>query len=172
MNKLARAGSFFVRRSDKGLADRNAAIRKSLIDTLAPRTGHKQRRLTIALTAKTMFYVSSSAFFIFILVAFVLYDQDRELDVIPAIRDSPTIINEVQVYLRTATHHGFSNRAEEQSCWDVFQDQKFLANYLLLGSWQVNAWYETVRYFWRVDDKTLEVTQDHFFKTNNPTIDC
>ncbi|MDP6667938.1 MAG: hypothetical protein QF357_11170 [Dehalococcoidia bacterium] len=161
-----------MRWSDKGLAERNAAIRKSLIDTLAPRTGPKQRRVTLEFTAKTTFYVSVTVFFVFFIVAFVMYDQDRELDVIPATRDGPTIINEVRVYLQTATHRGFSYREEEQICWDVFKDQTFSVNYLLLGSWQVNAWYRTVRYFWRVDDKTLEVTQDHFFQTTNPTIDC
>ncbi len=119
-----------------------------------------------------MFYTSGTAFFIFVIVAFVIFGPDRELKTIPATRDSSEVIDVVQQYLRTATHRGFSNRGERASCWDIFENEKFGVRYLLLGSWQVNAWYDTVRYFWRVDDKSMEVTQDHFFKTTNPTIDC
>jgi len=144
----------------------------SILDTLAPRRGPKQSRLTKSLVAKTGFYVSVAAVAIFMLTSVILFENDRELTPIPSTRDSFTVVDEVQQYLRIATHRGFLNQDEPVSCWNVFESQEFRAQYLLYGSWQVNAFYNRVRYYWRVDDKTLAVTRDNWLKTFTPTIDC
>ena len=86
---------------------------------------------------------------------------DGELDVIPATRNSSEVIVEVQEYLKTATHHGFGDLDEQASgCWEVFENELFVAEYLNRGEWRIHAWYERLRYFWRVDDETLEVSRD------------
>lgn len=86
---------------------------------------------------------------------------DGELEVVAATRSSSEAIAEVQNYLKTATHHGFADLDEHESeCWDVFKDEPFVAEYLNRGEWRVHAWYERLRYFWRVDDLTLEVRPD------------
>ncbi len=119
-----------------------------------------------------VFYGGFIAFFVYIFVVFTLGEHDRELKVIPATRESSEVIDVVQQFLKTATHRGFSNRDEPSSCWDVFENQIFEARYMLFGSWQVNAWFSPIRYFWRVDDKSMAVTQDKWLVTTLPTIDC
>ena len=94
-------------------------------------------------------------------------------DAIPATRTDAEVIAEVQTYLQTAVHHGFSDlEDQESSCWTVFQEEEFIAEYLDASSWQIHAWYDRVRYFWRVDDITLDVTRDLWLKSPNPTISC
>ncbi len=144
----------------------------SILDTIAPRRGPRQRRLTKSLVAKTGFYVSVAAAAVFILVSVILFENDRTLEQIPATRDSFGVIDEVQLYLQIATHRGFLNQDEPASCWDVFAGEEFRAEYLLYGSWQVNAFYNRVRYYWRVDDRSLDVTRDQWLRTYSPTIDC
>jgi hypothetical protein len=58
------------------------------------------------------------------------------------------------------------------NCWVEFEEQEFNAEYLNLGSWRIDAFYDLVRYYWRVDDITFEVTRDPWLKTYNPTIAC
>ena len=55
--------------------------------------------------------------------------------------------------------------------WDVFEDAIFKATYLDRGSWHVDAWYERVRYYWRVDDKTLAVKGDNWLEPDNAVSD-
>ena len=124
------------------------------------------------LVAKTGFYVSVAAVAVFFLVSVILFENDRVVEQIPATRDSFEVIDEVQQYLRITTHRGFLNQSEPASCWDAFEDQEFSAEYLLYGSWQINAYYKLVRYYWRVDDRTMEVTRDSWLRTHNPTIQC
>ncbi|MDA1279128.1 MAG: hypothetical protein O3B95_03685 [Chloroflexi bacterium] len=144
----------------------------SILDTIAPRRGPKQRRFGWIFAAKTGFYASAATIVVFTLATFILFDADRTLEEIPATRTSPEVIDAVQEYLRTATHRGFLNQDAPASCWDVFETEEFKVEYLLYGSWRVDAYYRLVRYYWRVDDKTMEVTRDAWFKTYNPTIHC
>lgn len=143
----------------------------SILDTIAPRRGPR-RRLSKSLVAKTGFYVSVAAAAVFVLSSVILFENDRVLEQVPATRDSFAVIDEVQQYLQIATHRGFLNQDEPASCWDAFADKEFGAEYLLYGSWQVNAFYSRVRYYWRVDDKSLAVSRDGWLKTHTPTVDC
>ncbi len=96
-----------------------------------------------------------------------------ENEAIPATRTSVEVIAEVQTYLQTSVHHGLDDLDDqESSCWTVFQGEEFKAEYLNAGSWQIHAWYNRVRYFWRVDDVTLDVTKDLWLKSPNSTISC
>ena len=144
----------------------------SILDTIAPRRGPKQRRLTKTFVAKTTFYASVALSALFILGSVILYENDRTVEMIPATRDTFAVIDEVQEYLKIATHRGFLNQDEPASCWDSFEDAEFSARYLLYGSWQINAYFSRVRYYWRVDDKTLAVTRDRWLSTYTPTIKC
>jgi hypothetical protein len=144
----------------------------SILDTIAPRRGPRQRRLTKTLVAKTAFYVSVALTGLFILGSVILFENDRTLEVVPATRDSFAVIDEVQEYLKITTHRGFLNQDNPVSCWDSFENAEFSAEYLLYGSWQINAFYSRVRYYWRVDDNTMAVTRDRWLSTYTPTIKC
>ena len=122
--------------------------------------------------AKTGFYVSVAVFVIFVGVSYFLFDKDRTVPEIPATRTEPEVINETRAYLETITHFGLKLQDSETTCAETFQDAEFKAEYLLYGSWRINAYYSAVRYFWRVDDASLEVTPDGFLKTLNDTITC
>ena len=148
-----------------------------ILDTIAPRRGPKGRRrlkliLTVQLTAKTTFYVSVVAGAIFVLVAFILFDKDTELKQIPSTRTSAEVIQQVQKYLKNTNVYAYGDRSRTLNCWTEFGDQEFNAEYLNLGSWRIDAYYDLVRYHWRVDDITFEVTRDPWVKTYNPTIGC
>ncbi len=144
---------------------------------IAPRRRYKApRRLrlmaTVELTAKTTFYVSVVAGAIFVLVAFILFDKDRELEQIPTTRTGPQVIRQVQQYLKDTNVYAYGDRSRTLNCWTEFGGKEFTAEYLHRGSWRIDAYYERVRYYWRVDDITLEVTRDPWLKTHNPTIGC
>ena len=148
-----------------------------ILDTIAPRRGPKGRRrlrliLTVQLTAKTTFYVSVIAGSIFVLVAFILFDKDRELKQIPSTRTSAEVIQQVQKYLKNTNVYAYGDRSRTLKCWVEFGEQEFNAEYLNLGSWRIDAFYDLVRYYWRVDDITFEVTRDPWLRTYNPTIAC
>ena len=148
-----------------------------ILDTIAPRSGPEGRRrlrliLTVQLTAKTTYYVSVVAGAVFVLVAFILFDKDRELEKIPSTRTGPQVIREVQQYLKNTNVYAYGDRSRTLNCWTEFEEQEFNAEYLNRGSWRIDAYYDLVRYYWRVDDITLEVTRDAWLKTHNPTIRC
>ena len=148
-----------------------------ILDTIAPRREPKGRRrlrliLTVQLTAKMTFYVSVVAGAIFVLVAFILFDKDRELKQIPSTRTSAEVIQQVQKYLKNANVYAYGDRSRTLNCWTEFGEQEFNAEYLNRGSWRIDAYYDLVRYHWRVDDITLEVTRDPWVKTYHPTIGC
>ena len=144
----------------------------SILGTKAPRSGPSQRGPDKTAIARTLFYSGLIAFFVYIFVVYTLGDRSRELEVAPATRDSSEVIDLVQQYLKTSTHRGFSDRGEPGNCWDVFEGQVFVARYVSSGLWQVNAWYGLLRYYWRVDDESMEVTQDKWQETTLPTFDC
>ena len=144
---------------------------------IAPRRGPKRRRrlrlmMTAQLTAKTAFYVSVVAGAIFVLAAFILFDKDRELEQIPSTRTGPQVIRQVEQYLKNTNVYAYGDRSRTLNCWAEFQGQEFKAEYLNRGSWRIDAYYDLVRYYWRVDDITLEVTRDPWVKTYNPSIGC
>lgn len=144
----------------------------SILDALAPRIGNRRRRLKKSLLAKTGFYVSVAAFAVFAAGSYYLFDKDRTVPEIPATRTEAEVITETKAYLGTITHLGLKLQDPETTCAETFKDAEFKAEYLLYGSWRINAYYSEVRYFWRVDDASLEVTQDNFLKTTNDTITC
>jgi len=144
---------------------------------IAPRRGPKRRRrlrlmMTAQLTAKTAFYVSVVAGAIFVLAAFILFDKDRELEQIPSTRTGPQVIRQVEQYLKNTDVYAYGDRSRTLNCWAEFEGQEFKAEYLNRGSWRIDAYYDLVRYYWRVDDITLEVTRDPWVKTYNPSIGC
>ena len=148
-----------------------------ILDTIAPRRGPKGRRrlkliLTVQLTAKTTFYVSVVAGAIFVLVAFILFDKDTELKQIPSTRTSAEVIQQVQKYLKNTNVYAYGDRSRTLNCWVEFGEQEFNAEYLNRGSGRIDAFYDRVRYYWRVDDITFEVTRDPWLRTYNPTIAC
>lgn len=144
----------------------------SILDIVAPRVGRRRRQIQKALLAKTGFYVSVAVFGIFAAASFLLFDNDRTVPEIPATRTEAEVIEETKAYLETITHRGLKLQDPETTCAETFKDAEFKAEYLLYGSWRINAYYSEVRYFWRVDDASLEVTQDNFLKTTNDTITC
>ena len=144
----------------------------NILDTVAPRIGQRRRRVRKALIAKTGFYASVGAFAVFAIVSFFLFDNDRTIPEIPATRTEAEVIGETKAHLETITHLGLKLQDPETTCAETFKDAVFKAEYLLYGSWRINAYYSGVRYFWRVDDAALEVTQDNFLKSHNDTITC
>ena len=142
---------------------------------IAPSRRPKHRRrlmVTAQLTAKTTFYVSVVAGAIFVLAAFILFDKDRELEQIPSTRTGPQVIRQVEQYLKNTNVYAYGDRSRTLNCWAEFEGQEFKAEYLNRGSWRIDAYYDLVRYYWRVDDITLEVTRDPWVKTYNPSIGC
>ena len=128
--------------------------------------------MTAQLTAKTAFYVSVVSGAIFVLAAFILFDKDRELEQIPSTRTGPQVIRQVEQYLKNTNVYAYGDRSRTLNCWAEFEGQEFKAEYLNRGSWRIDAYYDLVRYYWRVDDITLEVTRDPWVKTYNPSIGC
>ena len=128
--------------------------------------------MTAQLTAKTAFYVSVVAGAIFVLAAFILFDKDRELEQIPSTRTGPQVIRQVEQYLKNTNVYAYGDRSRTLNCWAEFEGQEFKAEYLNRGSWRIDAYYDLVQYYWRVDDITLEVTRDPWVKTYNPSIGC
>ena len=151
-----------------------------VLDEVVPRTGKKQRRVTVTVGLKTAFYVAVVLAAVFTFVVFVLWADDTTIPEIPATRDADVVQLQVENYLKNSTHRGLEKQDEPVTCWDTFSDKEFKTEYKNYGSWLVDAFYEKVRYFWRVDDLTLEVIEDDRLQSNPnllrrshfPTIDC
>ena len=150
----------------------------SILDYFAPRRSPGQSRLTKTLFVKIGFYTSVASVAVFILVSVLMDESDIPAEPILATRNNAEVIDAVQLYLQATTHTGFLKQDEPASCWDAFEGKTFKASYLQFGSWQIDAFYERVRYFWQVDDMTLEVTSDYWLKPWNllklkhPIIKC
>lgn len=144
----------------------------SLLDTIAPKRGPKQRRFGMIFAAKSSFYVAVAVAAVFVLASYMLFDKDRELQVVPATRVESEVFGPVHDYLQVTNVHAYGDLTTQLNCGTEFANAEFRAEYLNHGSWRVNAWYDKVRYYWRVDDLTLEVTRDPWVKTNNSTIQC
>jgi hypothetical protein len=137
----------------------------SILDVIAPRKGPKQRRLTVTFFAKFAFIGTVLVFMGFALASVFTFGQDTTIPTIPETRTADEVVQVIEDFLKTQTHRGFLNQDEPSSCWDIFQDKEITATYLRHGSWQVDAYYERIRYYWRVDDLSLEVTQDDWVQT-------
>lgn len=144
----------------------------SLLDTIAPERGPKRRRFGLMFFAKSGFITGVVVYGIFVLVSFFMFDKDRELEVIPATRVESEIIAPVMAFLDSTTVNAYGDPDTQLHCGTEFANAEFGAEYLNRGAWRVDAFYDRVRYFWRVDDVTLEVSRDPWVKTNNPTIQC
>lgn len=102
-----------------------------------------------------------------------IFGNERTIPEIPSTRTEAEAIEKTQAYLKTVSHRGFRGQDAETNCWETFKDAKFSARYLeLYGAWQVNAWYSRVRYYWRVNDSTLEVAPEGLLFTENEIISC
>ena len=144
----------------------------SLLDTIAPPRGPNRTRYGLVFFAKTSFFTGVALYALFVLVSFLLFDNDRELEVIPATRTEAEIFAPVHAFLDDRTVSAYGDTETKIHCGTVFANAEFKAEYLNRGSWRVNAFYDRVRYYWRVDDLSLAVTRDPWLKTNNPTILC
>ena len=144
----------------------------SLRGAKSPHKGSRWRNLDRIRLARTVFYSGLIAFFIYIFVVYTLGDRSREIEVTPSSHSSAEVIDAVEQYLKTTTHRGFRNQGEPGICWELFEDQQISVRYASSGSWQVDAWYDLIRYYWRVDDQSLEVTPDRWQQTTLPTVEC
>ena len=144
----------------------------SLLDTIAPSRGPNKTRYGLVFIAKTTFFVGVALYAVFALTSFLLFDGDRELEVIPATRVESEIMAPVFAYLDATNVNAYTDLTTQLNCGTVFADAEFKAEYLNQGVWRVNAWFNRVRYYWRVDDLTLEVTRDDWVRTTNPTLKC
>ena len=148
-----------------------------VMDTIAPNRGRDNRgrdknRFGPVFFAKTTFYVGVIVAGVFGFSSFVLFDGDRELEVIPATRVEAEIFSQVKEFLMLSDVQSYDDRSVMVNCWSVFEDIEFKVEYLGQRSWRANAYYNLTRYYWRVDDLTLEVTRDRWIRTTNPTIRC
>ena len=144
----------------------------SLIDIIAPSRGSDRNRFGPVFFAKTAFFVGVVFAGVFGVTSFVLFDGDRELAVIPATRIESEILNTVKEFLISSDVESLDDRSVMVNCWREFEDTEFKVEYLEQGSWRADAYYNLVRYYWRVDDLTLEVTQDKWNRRTHPTIRC
>jgi hypothetical protein len=147
----------------------------SILDTIAPPRGPKRRRYGVVFFAKTTFYMSVSVGIVFVLVSYIFFNEVRELQPIPATQGESEILAQVHEYLKQTdvTHYtGRAGEFETLNCWTEFGEEEFTVEYLDFGSWRIDAYYNLVRYYWRVDDLSLEVTRDSWLRTNNPKILC
>ena len=144
----------------------------SLLDTIAPPRGSDRSRFGPVFFAKTSFFIGVFAVGIFFLTSFVLFDKDRELAVIPATRGESEIFNPVKEFLMSSEVQSLYDRSVMVNCWSEFEDIEFNVEYLDQGSWRADAFYNYVRYHWRVDDLTLRVTRDPWVRTPHLVIRC
>jgi hypothetical protein len=147
---------------------------KSLsIPTTTPnRLTKKPSRFKKQLFAKTTFYVSAALFAVFVVVSFIMFDSDRELEKIPETRTADEVLAPLMSYLAATNVASVDDVAVTVNCATEFEGAEFTADYLEYGSWRINAYYKLVRYYWRVDDLTLEVKRDNWNRTTNPTFNC
>ncbi len=143
-----------------------------LLETIAPQRGSKKQRFGKMFIAKTSFYLAVLFAAIFVFTSYVLFDGDRELAVIPATRSESEIFEPVQDFLKATNVGSLEDQAIVVNCWSEFEDKDFNVVYLDQGSWRIDAYYELVRYYWRVDDVTLDVTRDPWNRSTNPTVIC
>ncbi|HJP28530.1 MAG TPA: hypothetical protein QF694_06945 [Dehalococcoidia bacterium] len=147
----------------------------SILDKIAPRKGYKQRRLGTPLVsnvAKTLFYVGVPSFFLSVALV-IFFDKGVELPNIPATRTDSEVLAMVHEYLKETDARTIDDYNILTNCWTEFGDAEFTVEYFsTTGIWRVNAYYRQVRYYWRVDDSTMTLTRDLWFKPKSRTIKC
>tara|TARA_A100001037_G_scaffold266607_1_gene258934 strand:+ start:418 stop:855 length:438 start_codon:yes stop_codon:yes gene_type:complete len=144
----------------------------SLLDTIAPKRGPKHNRYNKVFFAKSIFYVSVAFYGVFVLIANIFWDEPTLIEVIPATRTTAEIELPLKEYLSATNVRGLNGFPPVVNCGDLFNDIEFDYEYLNRGSWRANAYYELVRYHWRIDDLSLEVTRDPWVKTTRSTVKC
>jgi hypothetical protein len=148
----------------------------SFIDIVAPRKGHKQRRFGghfVANIFKTIFFVGVPGYFVFIAITFVFFGDEVEVPNIPPTRAESEVVAVVHEYLKVTDAKTIDDVNIITNCWTEFGDAEFNVEYFTItGVWRINAYYEGVRYYWRVDDTTLDLTRDLWFQPKRRTILC
>ncbi|MQG09141.1 MAG: hypothetical protein FI675_01820 [SAR202 cluster bacterium] len=132
----------------------------NFIDIISPKK-HGKKRFTPSFFAKSIFVISIIIFCFFVFVSTLLWQDDTELMVVIPTRTGEEVIYEVRNYLDNKKY--ISDSFQNESCGELFNEGFFTAEYLLYGSWRVNSFHDRIRYFWRVDDGTLDVRKDYTF---------
>ena len=109
---------------------------------------------------------------LFVLISNIFWDEPTVIEVIPATRTTAEIELPLKEYLSVTNVRGLNGVPPVVNCGELFNDLEFEYEYLNRGSWRASAYYELVRYHWRVDDLTLEVTRDPWVKTTRSTVKC
>ena len=145
----------------------------SILETITRPGGSNSRPPATKSIIKVVLYLSFLALLLFMIASPRIYGNDRTIPEIPSTRTDVEAIEETKAYLKTVSHRGFQGRDAEVICWETLKEAKFSARYLeLYGSWQVDAWYSRVRYYWRVNAASLEVAPEGQLFTTNQTISC
>lgn len=144
----------------------------NLLDTFALKKRLMRRRYARSFFAKGAFYALVGFYALFVLITNVFFDEPTVIEVIPATRTEDEISSAVREYLRAKDVRGLNGVPPVVNCGDLFGNLEFTYEYLNRGSWRANAFYERVRYYWRVDDLSLEVTKDFWVRTYNATVKC
>jgi hypothetical protein len=96
-----------------------------ILDAIASRSGSNQRRFGLVWILKASFFATVLGFGIFVAFSFLRFDDNREVETIPATNNSAEVISEVQEFLKERTHAGLSRQDELSGCWDIFEDKEF-----------------------------------------------
>ena len=147
-------------------------VRLSFFESIHPIGKFRPWKWTKPDIARAVLYAAITVFVIYVVVMFAPSRFPGQREEIPATRSSSEVFDKVEQYLKATTHRGFSTREEPTSCWENFGGGEFEIHYLNYGSWLTSAWYERVRYYWRVDDETLEVIPERWWEPVNLTIEC
>ena len=132
----------------------------NLIDLISPKK-HGKKRFTPSFFAKSIFVITVFIFCVFVFISTMLWQDDTELSVVLPTKTGEDVIIEVRNYLNNKKY--ISDSFQSENCGKLFNDGFFTAEYLLYGSWRVNSFHDRIRYFWRVDDDTLDVRKDYTF---------
>lgn len=143
-----------------------------ILESILPSESYGRRNWSFSYFAHAFFYALLPVWIIFTVVAVLVYDHPYVVEVIPATSESSIVIDVVQEHLKTKTYRGYQNPTESLVCWDTFADKTFTAAYLSNGWWRVSAFYSGVRYYWRVNDLTMEIASGRWFAPQMPTIGC
>ena len=96
-----------------------------ILDAIASRSGANQHRFGLVWILQASFFVTVLGFGIFVAFSFLRFDDNREVDTIPATSNSAKVISEVQEFLKEGTHTGLPRQDELSGCWDIFEDKEF-----------------------------------------------
>ena len=155
------------------LAKEGSGIHLSILDTIAPRVGRKKLRFGVGFFFKTIFYVGVPSYVLFVVFTLFIFDKEIELPSITATRTESEALAVVHEYLKTTDVRTIDDFDVSTNCWAEFGDKEFTVEYLeITGTWRVNAYYRQVRYYWRVNDATMELTRDLWFQPRARMIRC